>query len=134
MPTRLQITILFVYPLLLLAITVSGYLYVKKQDTKHEELEKKTDTQVQLLASTTASISQSIKIIEENLSSNKNLNDAIVTTLKNEQEKAASFQQELERVTGTVGTLDKLSKTDKELLQKYSKARAILQHPLSSER
>ncbi len=87
---------------------------------------------MQLLASTTASLSQSIKIIQETLSINKSFNEAITTTLTTEQEKAATLQRELRNITGTVSTLDKLSKTDKELLQKYSKVYFLNEHYVPS--
>lgn len=50
---------------------------------------------------------------------NKNL--AIVDTLKQEQKKNSEFSNQIGNILGTVNKLDKLSKTDKELLQKYSK-------------
>lgn len=128
MSTRLQTIILFASPVLLLTLTAGGSWYIYTQNIHYAGIQKKTDAQIQLLASTTASISQSIKLIQENLSSNKNLSESLKMTLTAEQEKAASFQKELERVTGTVGTLDKLSKTDKELLQKYSKVYFLNEH------
>ena len=41
--------------------------------------------------------------------------------LQKEQQKNSVFQNQIGQIAGTVGKLDKLSKTDKELLQKYSK-------------
>lgn len=41
--------------------------------------------------------------------------------LNNEISKMVFLQEQVKGITGTVGTLEKLSKTDKELLQKYSK-------------
>ncbi len=116
--------------ILLILIGVSAYAYT--QNKKYIELQTKTDTQVQLLSNTTASLSESIKLIQETLSSNKNFNDALTTTLFAEQGRAATFQQELSRITGTVGTLDKLSRTDKELLQKYSKVYFLNEHYVPS--
>jgi LAS superfamily LD-carboxypeptidase LdcB len=45
----------------------------------------------------------------------------IVATLTGEQQKNNSLADQLRSVAGTVGTLEKLSKTDRELLKKYSK-------------
>ncbi len=128
MPPRLQTILLLASPILLITLSIGGYLYAQKQNTMYVELKEKTNTQVQLLASTTASLSQSIKLIEETLSNNKNFNDALLTTLSEEQGKAFLLQRDLERITGTVGTLDKLSRTDKELLQKYSKVYFLNEH------
>lgn len=48
-------------------------------------------------------------------------NFALAATLKKEQQKNSMFASQIGQIAGTVGKLDKLSKTDKELLQKYSK-------------
>lgn len=45
----------------------------------------------------------------------------LATILKDEKEKNEMFALQIGDIAGTVGKLDKLSKTDKELLQKYSK-------------
>ncbi len=123
-----QNTLLYTSTILLLVFIIGGSWYIHHQNTHYTELERKTDTQVQLLASTTVSLLQSIKIIQETLTINKSFNEAITTTLTAEQEKADALQGELRRVSGTVGTLDKLSKTDKELLQKYSKVYFLNEH------
>lgn len=43
------------------------------------------------------------------------------SALKAEQEKNGTFASQISQISQTVGTLDKLAKTDKELLAKYSK-------------
>jgi LAS superfamily LD-carboxypeptidase LdcB len=48
-------------------------------------------------------------------------NLALDDALKVEQERNNSFENKIGDIAGTVGVLDKLAKTDKELLQKYSK-------------
>ncbi len=48
-------------------------------------------------------------------------NITLAQTLKAEQQKNGAFEYQIGQIASTVGTLDKLSKTDKELLQKYSK-------------
>ena len=112
----------------LVILVIGGSVYAYVQNKKYTELKTKTDIQIQLLASTTASLSQSVKFIQDVLSSNKSFNDTLTATLLAQQQTAASLQGELSRVTGTVGTLDKLSKTDKELLQKYSKVYFLNEH------
>lgn len=49
--------------------------------------------------------------------------DKIILTgeFKKEKEKNGVFETQIGQISGTIGKLDKLSKTDKELLQKYSK-------------
>jgi D-alanyl-D-alanine carboxypeptidase len=41
--------------------------------------------------------------------------------LEDQQNKTAEFEDTIDDIAGTVGTLEKLSKTDRELLQKYSR-------------
>ncbi len=48
-------------------------------------------------------------------------NMALEESLYREQQKNADFQNQIGEIASTVGRLDKLSKTDRELLQKYSK-------------
>ncbi len=52
-------------------------------------------------------------------------NEDLSTSLRSEQQKTGelqySIQQQINQISGTVGVLDKLSKTDSELLAKYSK-------------
>lgn len=50
-------------------------------------------------------------------STNQQLNDAFTQ----ERARNDSFQNQIEDLTGTIGTLDKLAKTDPQLLAKYSK-------------
>jgi len=52
------------------------------------------------------------------------LNDALYS----EQQKNSYFENQIKEIAGTVGVLDKLSKTDKELLQKYSKVYFLNEH------
>ncbi len=47
---------------------------------------------------------------------------------KAEKEKNDNFEDQISQISGTVGVLDKLSKTDKELLQKYSKVYFLNEH------
>lgn len=42
--------------------------------------------------------------------------------LQAEKDKNEDFEKQIKKISGTVGILDKLSKTDEELLQKYSRA------------
>lgn len=49
-------------------------------------------------------------------------------SLRTEKKKNDSFQGQIDKIAGTVGTLEKLSKTDEELLQKYSKVYFLNEH------
>ena len=73
------------------------------------------------LASSTEEWRSEIKVLKENLVAADSRNVSLAEILEAEQRKTSSVQRELEQITGTVGTLEKLSQTDPELLQKYSK-------------
>jgi D-alanyl-D-alanine carboxypeptidase len=45
----------------------------------------------------------------------------LIAKLEQEEAKNDAFERQIKKISGTVGRLDKLSKTDEELLQKYSK-------------
>lgn len=59
--------------------------------------------------------------LEQNLSRAKNDNTDLSGVLAAEQSKNNLFESQIQAIGGTVGTLEKLSKTDKDLLRKYSK-------------
>jgi D-alanyl-D-alanine carboxypeptidase len=54
--------------------------------------------------------------------------DTLEANLIAEQEKNSIFSGQINQIAGTVGNLDKLAKTDKELLQKYSKVYFLNEH------
>lgn len=66
-------------------------------------------------------INQNTAKLENAILEFENKNATLSYTLKKEQQKNGLFQAQIGEIAGTVGKLDKLSKTDKELLQKYSK-------------
>jgi len=63
----------------------------------------------------------------------KDLSDLFLATLTEEQKKSNKLRSQLRDINETVGTLEKLSITDKELLKKYSKVYFLNEHyvPLS---
>ncbi len=50
------------------------------------------------------------------------------TILEAEQKKNGTFESQIRAISGTVGSLDKLAKTDPELLQKYSRVFFLNEH------
>lgn len=53
---------------------------------------------------------------------------ALVNVVQNEKSKNEVIQEQVGKVSSTIGALDKLSKTDPELLQKYSKVFFLNEH------
>ncbi len=54
--------------------------------------------------------------------------DDLMIRLATEETKNEAFERQINKISGTVGRLDKLSKTDEELLQKYSKVYFLSEH------
>ena len=67
------------------------------------------------------SLRQSLALSEENGSE-------LLRELEDERERNDDFERQIKKLNGTVGDLDKLSKTDQELLQKYSKVYFLNEH------
>jgi LAS superfamily LD-carboxypeptidase LdcB len=63
-------------------------------------------------------------MLEDSLEENEDLED----DLRDEKDRNEEFEDQIEKIGSTVGTLDKLSKTDKELLMKYSKVYFLNEH------
>ena len=81
---------------------VSGYFYFNATSTAtilHSELQKERMSVIEL----------------------EGKNSQLTNELEAEKNRNAVFSGQIQEIASTVGNLDKLSKTDKELLQKYSK-------------
>ena len=83
-------------------------------------------------ASTTALLSEETGLLTRNLSLlNQKIIDvsrSVVTTDQRVQSRIGGFEEAVGEISGTVDTLNKLSKTDPELLQKYSKVYFLNEH------
>ncbi len=79
-------------------------------------------------AATAKSLSETLALLDKNLTLTKTEQDKLRGVLTSEQERAKVQQQQLENISGTVGTLEKLTYTDEELLQKYSKIYFLNEH------
>lgn len=71
---------------------------------------------------------EEIALLTEALESMTSERDTLAEELRAEQEKNSKFENQISDITGTVGKLDKLSKTDPELLKKYSKVYFLNEH------
>ena len=75
----------------------------------------------QLSAATTeASLLHNIGELQQKLAAAETLTNDLQTLLRARTEEYNNYNAEIKRLASTVGMLDKLSKTDRELLQKYS--------------
>lgn len=84
------------------------FLLESASSTKAYKAEK------EIASSTIAELSERLALTNEEL-------EDIESDLRREKNKNDDFEDQIKEISGTIGVLDKLSKTDKELLQKYSR-------------
>jgi len=107
--------------LVVFAVAIVAVLYLlyqnydlKKQNEANEEKLSKKILELGSATSTIFSLENDFKEIEKE-------KNKLEVDLNNEIAKIVFLQEQVKGITGTVGILEKLNKTDKELLQKYSK-------------
>ena len=116
---------------LFLATTIYFWISLNNLEKKHSSLSLDlNNTHVELASSTKriASLNKTLSNTEEDLTTAQETGEALSQSLKQEQSRNEEFEEQIENITGTVGQLDKLSKIDPELLQKYSKVFFLNEH------
>src|SRR3990167_8096204 len=107
--------------LLAFAAAYGGYYYYQLLDQKIVRLQSE-------LASTTVEFQKRISELQSNLAGAKSESATLSQALQAEEEKSGAFEKQIGAISNTVGTLEKLSQTDKELLQKYSRVYFLNEH------
>jgi D-alanyl-D-alanine carboxypeptidase len=114
-------------------VTLGILLYTALQSATTSEANK----QKQLADASTAMNEQALRIteLETLLNETKTMledaieeNEDLEDDLRDEKDRNDEFEDQIEKIGSTVGDLDKLSKTDEELLQKYSKVYFLNEH------
>jgi LAS superfamily LD-carboxypeptidase LdcB len=110
----------------LVGVATSAYLLIENRNQKatlgsilqdrNIFLQENNNKKVEL---TTAS--STISELEAELAKVHEELEELADDYRDEKDKNGEFEDQLRKLAGTVGDLDKLSKTDEELLQKYSK-------------
>ncbi|MCR4334207.1 MAG: M15 family metallopeptidase [Patescibacteria group bacterium] len=85
----------------------------------------KIDDNNKKIASTTTEFEVRIKSLEDGVIGVKNDNKTLSDVV---QSKTSSYDAQIGNIAGTVGSLDKLSKTDPQLIEKYSKVFFLNEH------
>lgn len=98
------------------------------QQARINELQAERDTLATDLASTTEAASSTIFALSTELKSIKEEYGILSDDYASESERNNDFEKQIKKISKTVGVLDKLSKTDVELLQKYSKVYFLNEH------
>lgn len=107
------------------AVAAYGYIRVVTLSNDLTTLSSQVASLQEELASTSNLLQENIAQTHQTLSQALNQERQNVTTL---EQQLGSFQQEVGSISGTVTTLQKLSNTDPELLQKYSKVFFLNEH------
>lgn len=95
--------------LLAIGLAVLGYYY-------HSTTTDLTATRTDLASTTQAYASTTLELLRT-----QSDNDSLSASLAAERAKNGTFEAQIAKISGTVGTLTKLSQTDPELLKKYSR-------------
>ena len=123
--------------IMVVAIITNGYLWMQLStlDAQHAELnaalDKNLDNSLQERASTTEAIkvrNAKIAKLTDILDETSEELDETEDKLKDEKDRNDEFEDRINTIASTVSDLDKLSKTDEELLQKYSKVYFLNEH------
>jgi LAS superfamily LD-carboxypeptidase LdcB len=106
--------------LLLVAFGFIGY-HLKLIYEKNAELAETIQSLREDQSATAKSLRETLALLDKNLMLTKSEQEKLRGVLASEQARAKEQQKQLETISGTVGTLEKLTYTDEELLKKYSK-------------
>jgi LAS superfamily LD-carboxypeptidase LdcB len=99
-------------------IVVSG-IYL---NTQFIRISKDIDSLSTRVVSLENNFSSTTKNLEENIAkTHSDLSSALSQEKENLEDKLSDYKKDVKNISGTIDTLEKLSKTDPELLQKYSK-------------
>ena len=98
------------------------------QQARITALELERDTLTSDLASSTAAASSTIAALQSELFTLKEEYGLLSEDYSGELDRNNDFEKQIRTISRTVGVLDKLSKTDEELLQKYSKVYFLNEH------
>lgn len=115
------------FGVLILFIAGIGYeLYML--NTKTSKMSQEIDQLKTDQTATAKNLSDTIAILNQNLSLTKEEQDKLRDVLSFEQQRLEAQGQRINSISGTVGTLEKLTYTDEELLKKYSKIYFLNEH------
>jgi LAS superfamily LD-carboxypeptidase LdcB len=131
--THTPIFALLLGMLVLAVIALSVLLYDAHSSVSASETDKRErladastalNTQTERINELEALLEETKVMLENAIEENEDLED----DLRDEKDRNDEFEDQIEKIGSTVGDLDKLSKTDEELLQKYSKVYFLNEH------
>ena len=105
----------------LIGLLAYGYLTFTKQKNALETELRTTQSTLAEREEEITNLNANIEMIKQELAASNENGSELLNMLTAEKDKNSVFEDQISDITGTVGKLDKLSKTDPQLLQKYSK-------------
>lgn len=123
---------------LVAAVALCVFLFLQVQMLKAElssMTQARNSLSTQYASSTEAlnAASTTIAALTSELSLTAEELDELEEDYEEERDRNEEFEEQIEDIAGTVSDLDKLSKTDEELLQKYSKVYFLNEHYVPSD-
>lgn len=112
-----------VLALLIVSLSSQGFFWWEKERADRATAETKADMEKELALKEKliAELSGRLQLTVDELAESED-------RLRGEKERNDDMEDQIQEIAGTVSDLDKLSKTDKELLQKYSKVYFLNEH------
>ncbi len=114
-----------VISVIVIAASAAGFAYLCLQLNNQQKL---ISTQMDDLNGSLLAANENIGTLQtknvglaSDLQQEKDANQNLLESLKSEQDRGIAFQAQIQDISHEVGTLRKLTQTDKELLKKYSK-------------
>jgi LAS superfamily LD-carboxypeptidase LdcB len=117
--------------LLLIGLLAYGYILHAKLTAQHASLGHELEATKATLAEKEALVADSEKMLDEIRQAyalSEENGSELHRLLTEEKGRNETFEDQISNISGTVGKLDKLSKIDPELLQKYSKIYFLNEH------
>lgn len=117
-------TIIYILSAISIALLgVAGYEWQLNQSLQESfEVEKNNlEENLELLK-------EEVSALQNDLSASQEENTLLTEAYEREKNKNSEFEDQIREIAGTVGTLEKLAKTDPELLQKYSRVYFLNEH------
>lgn len=120
-----------ILPSLVILLLIGGAVYLSEY--RYRQLSSELSRQAIENASTTRAVWNDVRDVNERLIRLAGENNALGNRLLSQQEQSQAVQEQIGKIYDTADTLSKLSKTDPQLLQKYSKVYFLNEHYVPSK-
>ena len=129
--SRIRAILAWVVFIVLVAALIYGYYTLHTLRGAREALQNELDltkSSLSVKEFEASELTEKLAAVSQELALSKENGSELLKMLKQEKSRNDDFADQIEDITGTVNDLDKLSKIDPELLQKYSKVYFLNEH------